>query len=215
MSCFTSSTIGKKIIVAVTGLILVGFVTVHMLGNLQIFAGPEKINDYAVFLKSEAAVLWGMRLLLLFSVLLHIIYTIQLTRLNRQSRPVAYVQKVPLKSTTASRTMIWGGVFLLFFIVFHLLHYTVGAVHPRFSHTDIYRNVIIGFSSWPVSLFYILGMIALGLHLYHGVFSVFQTLGLSHPRYTQWRRPLALAFALVIPAGYISIPVAVLLGVLR
>jgi succinate dehydrogenase / fumarate reductase cytochrome b subunit len=117
-----------------------------------------------------------------------------------------------LQATAASRTMIWGGLFLAFYIVFHISHMTFGVPHPNFSEHDVYANVVNGFSVWPVSVFYILGMIALGLHLYHGVFSVFQTLGLTHPKYNHWRRILATVSAFGISFGYISIPVAVMLG---
>lgn len=201
--------------VAGTGLALIGFVLVHMLGNLQVFLGPEKINAYGAMLKQEPLILWGARLFLLTCIGLHIVATVQLTRRNKQSRPIAYAEYAPNKASVASRTMIWGGLFLISFIVFHLLHYTVGSVHPQFSHTDIYSNIIIGFQSAPVSLFYILGVFSLGMHLYHGVFSVFQTLGVQHKGIRCWSRTLALALALVIPLGYASIPISVFLGVLK
>ena len=212
---FYHSTIGKKIIVALTGIILVGFVMGHLLGNLQVFVDAQQFNDYAAYLKKTKPLLWGTRLVLLISVFFHILCTVQLTRQNRQSRPEKYSEKKNLISSLASRTMIFGGLFLVIYIVYHLLHFTVGSAHPEFSHTDIYRNVVIGFSHIGVSLFYILGMVALGFHLYHGVWSLFQTLGLNHPKYNIWRRVLATTVSLVIAGGYISIPLGVLMGVVR
>ncbi len=215
MNSFCQSTVGKKIIVAATGLILFGFVIVHLIGNLQVFLGPVKLNAYSDLLKREPLLLWAARLVLLASVFLHALFTIQLTRLNRASRPHSYEQYEPTKAGVASRTMIWGGLFLILFIVFHLLHLTTGSTHPHFDPHNVYANIISGFSVWYVSLFYILGQFALGMHLYHGVFSVFQTLGLAHPAYKCWRRRLATAAGVLIPAGYISIPLAVLFKVIQ
>lgn len=215
MKTLFGSTIGKKIVVAATGLVLFGFVTGHLLGNLQVFLGPAKINAYAAFLKSSPAFLWLTRIFLFVSVFLHIVVTIQLTRLNRSARPIAYEQQEPIQSTFSSRFMIWSGAFLGFYLVYHILHFTIGSAHPDFDPLDIYSNMIIGFSSLPASGVYILAMISLGFHLHHGVFSVFQTLGLTHPRYNPWRRCLAQAAGVLIPAGYISIPTAVLLGILH
>jgi succinate dehydrogenase / fumarate reductase cytochrome b subunit len=160
-------------------------------------------------------VLWGARTGLLLSVFLHVLFTIQLTRRNRLSRPETYAQYHPTKASVASRTMIWGGLFLVAFVVFHLLHFTVGSAHPNFSHTDIYTNMVIGFSSWPVSIFYLAAMFFLGMHLYHGVCSVFQTLGFNNPAVNNAKRPLASLLAIAIPAGFASIPVAVLIGWLK
>ncbi len=215
MTSIVRSTIGKKTIVAVTGLVMFGFVIGHMLGNLQVFQGPEKINAYAAFLKHTLPLLWGTRLALLASVLLHIVFTVQLNRRNAASRPVPYERHDMVQASVASRTMIWSGAFLGFYIVYHLLHLTVGSVHPQFSHLDVYRNLVVGFQQWPVSLIYILAMISLGFHLNHGIFSVFQTLGLNHPKYNCWRRLFATGSSIAIALGYISIPVAVLLGIVR
>jgi succinate dehydrogenase / fumarate reductase cytochrome b subunit len=212
---FFSSTIGKKVVVALTGLVLLGFVMGHLLGNLQIFLGPQKLNDYAAFLRHAKGLLWGTRITLMVSIVLHIIATVQLTLRNRQSRPVPYKQVEMVEASPASRTMIWGGLFLAFYIVFHISHLTFGVTHPHFDETDVYANVVNGFLVWPVALIYIAGMIALGLHLYHGVWSVFQTLGLNHPKYNCWRRCLATGAAVIISMGYMSIPVAVLTGIVR
>jgi len=212
---FYSSTIGKKIIVAVTGVVMLGFVVGHLAGNLQVFLGPEKLNEYAAFLKREPLLLWGTRIALLVSILLHVVATVQLTRLNRLSRPIPYQRYEVLEANVASRIMMWSGLFLLVYIVYHLLHLTGGLTHPQFSPTDVYSNVITGFHVWYVSVFYILGMISLGYHLYHGIWSVFQTLGLNHPKFNCYRRVFAIVSASLISLGYISIPVAVLMGVLR
>jgi succinate dehydrogenase / fumarate reductase cytochrome b subunit len=211
---FFSSTVGKKIAVAVTGLVMFGFVVMHMVGNLQIFEGPEKINAYAKFLRVEPPLLWAARLVLLASVILHFVFTVQLTIRNRESRPVKYAMHEPVQASASSRFMIWSGVFLLLYIVYHLLHFTTGTLHPEFRPGDIYSNVVVGFSRWPVSLVYGLAMVALGFHLNHGVYSMFQTLGLNHPKYNPWRRALALAAGWLIPIGYLTIPAAVLLGIL-
>jgi succinate dehydrogenase / fumarate reductase cytochrome b subunit len=212
---FYRSTVGKKIIVAGTGLILLGFVIGHLLGNLQVFAGPEKINAYAAFLRKSIPLLWGTRLILLVSVVFHAVATIQLTRRNRESRSIPYEMKTSIQASAPSKSMIWGGLFLGFYILFHLSHLTVGVTHPQFSHWDVYSNIIRGFSFWPVSFLYVLGMVALGMHLYHGVFSVFQTFGVQHSKINSLRRPLASVVAVSISLGYIAIPVAVLIGFLH
>ncbi len=212
---FLRSTVGKKVVVALTGLILFGFLIGHVAGNLQIFAGPQKINDYGRFLKHATALLWGTRAVLLVAIFFHVWFTVQLNRRNRLSRPQRYASHVPLRSSAASRFMIWSGVVVGAFIIFHLLHFTFGTVHPHFSRENIYDNMVLGFSVWPVALFYIVSMVFIGFHLYHGVFSLFQTLGLAAPKYDGLRRSVAWAFSVLIPLGFISIPVAVLLGFLR
>lgn len=214
-SCFFDSTIGKKIIVALTGLAMLGFVIGHLLGNLQVFLGPEKINAYADFLHHTPKLVWGTRIVLLLSVILHIVATVQLTRRNRASRPVAYQEFKSENSSPASRTMFWGGLVIALYIIFHLLHLTTGTLHPNFNPHDVYANLVIGLSVWYVAAFYILANVALGFHLYHGVWSVFQTLGLNHPKYNAWRRCLASTAAFAIAGGYISIPVAILMGIVK
>jgi succinate dehydrogenase / fumarate reductase cytochrome b subunit len=212
---FLRSTVGRKVVMAVTGLILVGFVVGHVSGNLLVFTGPEALNAYSAFLKKSLVVLYGTRLVLLAAVGLHIWAAYSLTRLDLASRPVSYSRFDPQVSTLAARTMRWGGVLLLAFIVYHLLHLTVGSVHPGFSHTDVYGNVITGFRVTWVALFYMVAMVALGAHLYHGVWSFFQTMGWNHPRYNVARRRVATALAVLVALGFIAIPAAVLGGVLR
>lgn len=212
---FLQSSIGKKIVMALTGLILVGFVVAHMLGNLQVYLGPDKLDHYGEALRKLPALLWGARAVLLGSVLAHIWSAWALTRADWAARPVAYRQRRDLESTYASHTMRWGGITLALFIVYHLLHFTTGTVHPDFLPGKVHHNFVIGFQVWYVSLFYVLAMCALGLHLYHGVWSMFQTLGLNHPRYNPLRRALASALAGVVVAGNISFPIAVLIGVIQ
>lgn len=214
---FWQTTVGKKAIMAVTGFILFGFVVGHLIGNLQIFLPPEKINHYSATLKSLPALLWGARITLLISVSLHIWSSFQLWLLQRDARPIQYVKKVNLHSTYASRTMLWSGPIILAFVIFHLLHFTFGTVHPGgpFDEHDVYNNVVTGFQVWSVSLFYIIAMIMLCYHLYHGLWSMFQSLGFSHPVYTPWLQLLAKVVAILIAAGNISIPVAVLAGFIK
>jgi succinate dehydrogenase / fumarate reductase cytochrome b subunit len=147
---FYASTIGKKIVVAVTGLILFGFVVAHLLGNLQIFLGPDKINEYAELLEKNEHILWVARAVLLAAVFLHAFATVQLSRLNRRSRPISYEHHETIQASLPSRVMIWGGLFLAFYIVFHLTHLTWGQTHPSFIEGDVYHNLISGFSVWYV-----------------------------------------------------------------
>lgn len=211
---FLQSAIGKKVVMAVTGVILFGFVLAHMLGNLQVYLGPEAMNAYAVSLREilHGAGLWIARGVLLVAVALHVWAATSLTLQSRAARPVGYRAFHAREATYASRTMRWSGVLLALFIVYHLLHLTTGTVHPDFQAHDVYHNFIAGFRQVPVSIAYIVAMVFLGLHLRHGVWSMLQTLGLSHPRYERLAKAAAAAFATVIVLGNISFPVAVLLG---
>jgi len=214
---FLSSTIGRKAVMAITGVMLVGFVIGHMLGNLQIYVGPAALDAYGALLREmlHGTGLWIVRVALLGAVGLHIWAAWSLTRSGWRARPVGYRLMRHQASTYASRTMRWSGPILALFVVYHLLHLTVGSAHPSFEEGRVYHNVVAGFSVWPVSAFYILAMLALGGHMYHGVWSLTQTLGLSHPRYDRWRRTLAATITLAVVAGNISIPVAVLSGLVR
>ena len=212
------STIGRKALMAVTGAILFGFVSVHMLGNLQMFLHDhEAINRYGTFLREmlHGGGIWVARAVLLASVGLHIWASWSLTRTNWMARPIAYKVVTPDASTYASRTMRWSGPIILLFVVYHLLHFTVGSVHPAFVEGDVYRNVIVGFSVWPVAVAYIVAMTALGLHLHHGAWSMLQTLGASHPRWDRSRNTAAKLFTVIVVLGFISVPLAVLAGVLK
>jgi succinate dehydrogenase / fumarate reductase cytochrome b subunit len=215
---YVTSTIGRKAVMAVTGLILFGFVLVHLVGNLTLYIGPEAINGYGLFLRTllHGSALWIARAVLLTSVVLHIWSATSLTLDSWAARPEGYRNWEPRDSTYASRTMRWGGVIVGAFIVFHLLHFTLGTVHPDFRPGDVYHNVVSGFQDWPVSAFYIVSMVLLALHLDHGVWSMCQTLGLSsHPRYKRWARGAARLFAIVVIVGNCSFPIAVLAGWVR
>jgi succinate dehydrogenase cytochrome b subunit len=217
LRAFLSSSLGKKIVMAVTGVALFGFVVGHFIGNLQIFLGREAMNAYAVFLREflHGAGVWLARGGLLVAVALHIWAATSLTLMNRAARPVGYQERRDLAASYASRTMRWSGVILALFVVYHLMHLTWGTAHPDFRHGDVYHNFIVGFQQPLVSFFYIAAMISLGLHMWHGVWSMMQTLGLSHPRYNPWRRAFAVAITLVVVLGNIAFPVAVLTGVLH
>jgi succinate dehydrogenase / fumarate reductase cytochrome b subunit len=216
---FLGSSIGRKIVMAVTGVILVGFVLGHLAGNLQIYLpnGREAMNAYGEFLRHflHGGAIWIARATLLAAVVLHIWAATSLTLSNRAARPEGYRERTWTESTYASRTMRWSGVIILAFVIYHLLHFTFGTVHPNFVPGDVYHNFIVGFQSLPVSIFYIVAMVLLCMHLWHGVWSMCQTLGLSHPRYRRWARAAAWAIALVVLIGNVSFPVAVQAGFLK
>lgn len=216
------SSLGKKYVMAVTGLGLFLFVIIHMLGNLQIYLGPEHLNAYARALKSTPALLWGARTGLLFIAILHITAAAQLTRANRQARPVSYLQKKPVASTFASRTMIISGLVLLAFILFHLAHFTIGLVNPDYMELrdtmgrhDVYRMMVTGFSNPFISLFYLVSMGLLLFHLSHGVSSLFQSLGLRSKKIVGVLDKFARVTALVLFLGNASIPLSILAGVIK
>ena len=214
---FLGSSIGRKVIMAVTGVILFAYVLGHMLGNLQVYLGPEALNHYGVLLRQllHGAGIWIVRVVMLAAVSLHIWAATSLTLESWRARPEGYREQKWKESTYASRTMRWGGVIILLFVIYHLLHLTTGTVHPNFVEGDIYHNFVTGFQSVPASLFYIIAMVALGLHLRHGVWSMCQTLGVSHPRYMRIAHAGAWIFAILIVAGNISFPLAVLFGIVK
>ena len=215
---FFGSTIGRKIVMAATGVILFGFVVAHMAGNLQIYLGPTALNHYAVLLREllHGAGLWIARGVLLASVILHVWAAVSLTRLDLAARgPVAYRDWQPRESTYASRTMRWTGALLAAFIVYHLLDFTLGTVNPGYEPHDVYGNVVRSFSVVPVAIMYILAMGLLALHLKHGTLSMLRTLGMSHPRHQAIAaQALNVIVGLTILIN-ISFPVAVLLGWVR
>lgn len=207
--------IALKAVMALTGIVLYGFVFVHMVGNLQLYQGPEKINAYAAFLKSVPPLLWGTRITLLAAVALHGTAAFLLWRRNLAARPVGYVGQDFQAAGVTSRTMYWTGPVIGLFVVYHLLHFTIGAAHPRFDHADVYTNVVVGFSNPFVSLFYVLAMVALGFHLFHGGFSLFQTLGLRTPKYEKPVKAVLAALCTVIVVVNVSFPIAVLAGLVK
>ena len=207
--------IALKAVMALTGIVLYGFVFVHMVGNLQLYSGPEKINKYAAFLKAAPPLLWGTRITLLLAVALHALAAFVLWRRNRAARPVGYAHQDFQAAGVTSRTMFWTGPMVGLFVVYHLLHLTLGSAHPSFSHTDVYTNVVVGFSNPWVSLFYVLAMVALGFHLFHGGFSLFQTLGLRTPKYEKPIKAVLAVLCTVIVVVNVSFPIAVLAGIVR
>ncbi len=222
ISDFYSTTVGKKIVMAVTGLVLFLFVVGHMLGNLKMFAGVDpasgryKLDLYAELLRSigegligHETFLWIVRGALLLCLVLHVKAALALAALNAKAKPIAGHRRHYESANPASRTMLYGGLFILFFVVYHILHLTTGHVHFRgFIHGQVYANVFAGFQSSAVTAFYVLAMGALALHLYHGTWSLFQTLGVDSPA---WNRPLRLIakiVAVVLFLGFCSVPIA-------
>lgn len=218
---FYRSTVGKKAVMAVTGAVLFAFVVGHLLGNLKLYQGQEKFDAYAHFLRemghpifAETQLLWVFRITLLVAVGLHIVAATQLTLTSWAARDVSYTRQERQAFSYASYTMRYGGVVVGLYVVYHLLHLTWGAVHPDFTDS-VYVNVVTGLRVWWVSLIYLAAIVFLGLHLYHGLWSAMQTLGINHPSFNAWRRPAAAVVAAAIVAGYLSIPVAVLTGLVK
>lgn len=212
---FYETTNGKKVVMALTGFILFGFLLGHMVGNLQVFAGPEKLDDYAIHLRQLGPLLWIARIVILAAVVLHIISSYQLWVLQRQARPVKYTVKKNEDSSYASRTMMISGPIIAFFVVYHLLHFTWVALPGRYEHLKPYENIVYGFQQPLIAIFYIVSMLLLSLHLYHGLWSMFQSLGIASPSYTPKLKLFAKLFTFLLAAGFISVPVSVLLGVVR
>lgn len=206
--------IGKKIAMAVSGVLLVLFLVSHMISNVTVFADPGHLDDYGRLLRSLGPLLWVARIGLLALAVVHVVAAWQLTRMAREARPAPYARQERAVSTYAARTMRWGGVLLLVFIVFHLLHYTFGTIHPDFRHGEVGRNLIVGMRSTPVALFYAVSMVVLGLHLWHGTWSVFQTLGVNHPAWNRTRRVVTVLLAVLVAGGFFLIPLGALFGVL-
>lgn len=215
------SAIGKKYVMAVTGIVLMLYVLAHMLGNLKIYLGPTALNDYAEFLRDmgepvapRSVVLWILRVGLLTAFALHVHAAYALTVMNRRARPVAYQSSRDyVAADFAARTMRWTGVIVGLFVLFHLADLTWGFANPAYVRGDVYHNVVVSFQRWPVALLYVLANLALGLHLYHGAWSLFQSLGVSNPRFNHWRRHFAVAFALVVTLGNVTFPTMVAAGV--
>lgn len=221
------SSVGKKILMAVSGFIWFGFLLGHMAGNLKAFQGAEHFNEYAHFLREigsplvpEYSLLWLARIVLVAALAVHVVMAIQTWRQSAEARRGGYQKEDDLSFSWASRTMRWGGVIILLFIVYHILHFTTGTVHPAFQvdaqgRALAYENLVTGFSGQPlVVAFYAVALAAICFHLWHGVWSMMQTLGANHPKYKQLRRPAAVAFALVVFFGFIAVPISVVTGIL-
>lgn len=220
----TKTTIGKKAIMALSGVVMLGFVVGHLAGNLKVFSGPEAFNDYAAWLRTMPGVLWGARLALLGALAAHLASAFALWSRNRDARKSRYAKKKSLASDYASRTMYWSGPILFFYIAFHLIHLTFGGMiwsdgaelfgieGYTWAHSNPYNNMVLGFQHWFVVVPYVLGVCALGVHLFHGIWSAFQTMGANHSRYNHLRRDLAIALAVFLTLGFLSIPIAVMMG---
>lgn len=215
------SSLGKKYAMAVSGVIMMGYVVAHMLGNLKMYAGAASLDSYAEFLRRlaypilpESGMLWLLRPILIAALLVHVHAAWSLTRANKRARPTGYEsQRHYVAVDFAGRTMRWTGIVVLLFIAFHLADLTFGWANPDFVYGDVYANLVASLSRWPVAALYIVANLALGVHLYHGGWSLFQSLGINKPRFNQWRKAFAVAFAAVVVAGNVSFPIAVLTGV--
>jgi succinate dehydrogenase / fumarate reductase cytochrome b subunit len=208
--------VGKKIVMAVTGLVWVAYLITHVLANLLVFQGPGKINAYAAFLHGTGGALWAARVVLIAALVFHVVAAAQLAGRRAEARPTGYASgRQPQVSTWASRSIRWGGALILLFLVYHILHFTVGTAHPSFVEGNPYHNVAAGFRSLPVVVIYSLAMVAVGLHLYHGVWSSGRSLGVSPPSPRPLRRTIALVLAILVWLGFTIIPIAVYLGVVR
>ncbi|MFF6958675.1 succinate dehydrogenase cytochrome b subunit [Streptomyces sp. NPDC008317] len=213
------STVGKKTIMAVSGLIMLLYLVVHMFGNLKIFFGSGSFNEYAHWLRTIGEpflhyewALWIIRVVLVAAVVLHGVCAYQLSRLDRRARPVAYAHPRP-RASYATRTMRWGGVILLLFIVWHILDLTTGTVQRGFVPGHPYQNVVAAFHDWWNNVVYIVAMLALGLHIRHGFWSAAQTLGAGSATRDRVLKATANALALVLTAGFIAVPVGVMTGI--
>jgi succinate dehydrogenase / fumarate reductase cytochrome b subunit len=219
LAAYWRSAVGKKMVMAVTGLILFAYVFVHMLGNLQLYAGDggKAINEYAAFLHSTRAapLLWAARIVLILCVVLHVWAAIVLTIQAWGARPVRYAKRVYREVGYAARTMVWSGPIIGAFIVYHILHLTCGSAGLPFQELRAYENVVNGFTLWYVSAFYIVAVLMLMLHFNHGLWSWFQTLGWSHPAQDRARRCVANLLTAIVVIGDLSFPIAVLAGLIK
>lgn len=212
---FYGTTIGKKVAMAVSGLVVVGWLLAHMIGNITIFAGREAVNHYASLLADNPPILWGQRLVLLAALGTHIHAAFSLVTRNTGARPVAYKQRKDLATNYAALTMKYGGFTLLAYILYHLAHLTLGVTGAPFVRGDVYNNLVLGFQNPAIAAFYLIAQFALALHLFHGVWSLTQTLGAEHPKYNALRKQAAVAVTALIVGGFVSIPLAVQAGVLQ
>jgi succinate dehydrogenase / fumarate reductase cytochrome b subunit len=209
------STVGKKALMALSGAALLLYVFFHLLGNLQVYAGQAQLDGYARLLHLSPQLLWTVRVVLLLALAVHVLAGLQLWLRARRARPVAYAAHRTEDSSVASRTMIWSGVLIFAFVVYHLLDLTVGILHPDFREGEVFHNVLVSFGQGSGVLAYLVAMAALGFHLWHGVYSAFQSLGMGGRRLTPAVRRCAAALAVILSLGFASIPLAVLVGVVR
>jgi succinate dehydrogenase / fumarate reductase cytochrome b subunit len=206
------SNVGKKALMAVSGLVLFLYVFFHMLGNLQVYAGPEQINGYARLLHVSPQALWTVRVILLAALLVHVVAGVQLWFRARGARPVAYAEHRAEDSSVASRTMIWSGILIFAFVIYHLLDLTVGVVHPGFREGDVFHNLLVSFGQVTGVVAYLVAMVALGFHLWHGVYSMFRSVGLLNTRINPTVQRFAAGISVIVTLGFASIPLAVIVG---
>jgi succinate dehydrogenase / fumarate reductase cytochrome b subunit len=213
IALFYQDYIGKKVAMALSGVVLFGYVVIHMAGNLQIFMGRERINAYAHTLHESTALLWTARVVLLLAVGVHFYTGLSLAMISRAARPARYQVKGQRHPNLAARTMVLSGLVLAAFIVFHILHLTTGTIRPApFVELNPYDNMVQGFRQPAVALFYVISVCLLGAHLYHGAWSMFQSVGINHPRYTPGLRRFAAVMAFLLAIGFSTVPIAVLTG---
>jgi succinate dehydrogenase / fumarate reductase cytochrome b subunit len=215
------TTIGKKVVMAVSGLVLFGFVIGHMLGNLQVYLGSKAFNEYAKLLHDMPALLWGTRFALLLAVVAHVASALQLTARNKKARPTGYKMQKSRTTSAAAKSMTYGGIAIVLYVIYHLAHFTFGVTKGLgYDHLpmdanglpDVYFNVVTSFQvPWCAAL-YVVANVVLGFHLYHGAWSLFQTLGLNHRRYNETLRSAASAIAIATVAGFMAVPIGVVLG---
>ena len=222
MCRFFKSSLAMKFVMAFTGIALIGFVLAHMLGNLQIFLGAEKLNHYGQTLVNLGGLLWFLRLTLLVIFVFHIYLGFRLKIMNKMARPETYANENTIQASLASRSMIFTGLMILFFVIYHLLHYTFCKMNPEFltlmdekGQHDIYHMLIFGFSNIYVSATYIVAIFMLSVHLYHGASSLFQSLGLNNAKYKKYTRVVGPILSALVFIGYVSIRVAVMLGFIK
>lgn len=222
MCRFFKSSLAMKFIMALTGIALIGFVIAHLLGNLQIFLGAEKLNHYGQTLVDLGGLLWIARISILVIFILHIYLGFRLKIMNKMARPESYANENTIQASLSSRSMIFTGLMILFFVIYHLLHYTFCKMNPEFlaltddkGQHDIYRMLILGFSNKYVSATYIAAILMLATHLHHGASSMFQSLGLSNAQYKKYTRCVGPVLSIIVFVGYVSIPVAIILGILK
>jgi succinate dehydrogenase / fumarate reductase cytochrome b subunit len=219
---YLSHSTAKKFLMALSGAALFGFIVGHLAGNLQIFQGQDKINSYAVFLRSLGGGLWIVRIGLIVMAVIHIWTSIKITQENRAARPQEYAHRKYVKASLASRTMFWSGLVVLSFIIYHLLHFTFIKVHPQFGHLvdaqgrhDVYSMMVLSFMQWPISLAYLISVFLVCFHLSHGISSMFQSLGFNNGRLRPVLAVWGTRVAWVIFAGYAAIPLGVLFNVIK
>jgi len=218
---FLQSTLFSKTLVALTGAVLVGFLIAHLSGNLLLYLGADTFNAYGQSLKDMPAVVWGARFILLIAIVIHIYATITLTNLNKNAKPIGYAKPQYVSTKFSGRMMFIAGITILAFVIYHLPHYTLGWIQPEYfsfkdsmDRHDIYTMTVMGFRNPIISLFYIVAMLGVGVHLHHGIRSMFQTMGIYGEEINKKIEKVSLAITILVTFGFISIPISVLVGII-